>query len=98
MHVFEEKQVKARKPHRCSSCDRLVEAGETYTRWSGISPDFGHCSAAFHTDCRELECKLNRVSHYDNEDDWMSLRQHVEEGGIEVLDGAPESVRARFLS
>lgn len=27
----------ARRPHRCSDCNRLIQPGERYHRWKGVS-------------------------------------------------------------
>jgi hypothetical protein len=62
--VFREKNVKARKPHKCSECYRVITVGETYRSvfgvWEGNAQTFhwcAHCDAAQTvvaavTDCR----------------------------------------------
>jgi hypothetical protein len=52
-------------------------------------------TSAYHKDCREFESKLNHENdpYYD---DWYPLYELVSNGGREILDGAPEAVRARF--
>lgn len=51
--VFRENHVKARKPHKCSECYRVINIGETYRRifgiWDGRPETFrwcAHCEAA----------------------------------------------------
>jgi hypothetical protein len=51
--VFNQKDVKARKPHKCSECYRVIAIGETYRNvfgvWDGSSETFfwcAHCDAA----------------------------------------------------
>jgi hypothetical protein len=50
--VFNDTKHKARKPHKCSECHRVVAAGETYRRifgvWDGIAQTHfwcAHCCA-----------------------------------------------------
>lgn len=46
--VFNDKDVKARKPHQCSECHRVIAAGETYRRifgvWDGDARSYTWCS------------------------------------------------------
>ena len=86
---------KARKPHRCCSCLKKIERGDTYLRWSGVC-DGDFSSDAFHEDCRKWEIHINHLNDF-YADEWMPLHEHVSEGGVNVLDGAPDSVRQRFF-
>lgn len=86
---------RTRKQRRCDSCLQMIEIGEPYVRWVGVTDgDFG--TAPFHPDCREAEIKVNReLLAFD--DEWASLHEYVSEEGMHVLDGVPESVRQRFI-
>lgn len=49
---FTERKLRARKSHRCAQCGKLVDAGQTCFRYSGVfEGDF--FSSYEHTDCRE---------------------------------------------
>jgi predicted membrane-bound spermidine synthase len=50
---FQEHFVRARKPHICDNCARVIQSGETYERnqvWCGIYATLRYCS-----DCRPTE-------------------------------------------
>lgn len=93
MTFYSEQTRTARKAHVCQSCSKRIEPGETYLRGAGVwEGDFW--SAAFHPDCRAWEVKLCHEGDLLS-DEWMSLAEWVAEDR-RSLDGAPESVRARF--
>jgi hypothetical protein len=84
----------ARKAHRCSGCCQPIAPGESYVRWAGMTDgDFG--TAAYHPDCRAWEIFLGQAANL-YQDEWTLLHEFVTEDRAS-LDGAPESVRARFV-
>lgn len=95
MGVSREETRKARKPHRCDCCDQMIQPGEEYLYAAGHDTDGDFGEWHFHPDCRAWEVKLCRMNDL-HADEWMTLAEHVDGGGIGVLDGAPEAVRARF--
>lgn len=83
----------ARKAHQCIGCLHTIGLGEKYVRWAGLTDgDFGTC--AYHPDCRDWEIFLCREAGLRS-DEWSSLHEFVSECR-DCLDGAPDSVRARF--
>jgi hypothetical protein len=46
------KTIVARKPHRCDYCYGPIQAGETYSRWTGVF-DGRFQSNAMHPECEE---------------------------------------------
>lgn len=96
MTFARETQHTARKPYCCEACGRRIEAGERYTRYAGMW-DGEFATGAYHPDCRDWEIKLCRDAGL-GADEWRSLHDHVAEDGLIVLDGAPQAVRARFVS
>ncbi|GBQ88123.1 hypothetical protein GCM10007866_18520 [Gluconobacter albidus] len=95
MGFCSEKSVTARKRHQCDACLKIIEPGETYLRVAGVCDD-GFWNGAYHADCREWEVKLNHENTDRFPDEWYALHEHIFEGSIDVLDGAPQSVRDRF--
>lgn len=94
MSFSSERTQKTRKRRRCQSCGQHIEIGERYTQWAGTTGgDFS--TADFHPDCREAEVEIGHVVDLDS-DEWMSLRDHVSDGGLNVLHFAPATVRIRF--
>lgn len=89
-----EKTITARKPHRCSACLQPINAGEKYLRDAGVS-DGDFWSSAYHPDCREWEIKVNNQDCGPFSDEWCFLHEYMNEC-CDVLDGAPEAVKARF--
>lgn len=85
---------KARKGYRCDSCLGAIVPGTHYNRLVGLSDGYFVC-AHFHIDCRDWEVHLNKVNDLHG-DDWCPLYEHVSEGGLDVLDGAPLPVKLRF--
>ena len=83
----------ARKPHQCAGCLQTIAPGEKYVRWAGLTDgDFGTC--AYHADCRGWEIFLCQEAAL-RDDEWQPLHEFVSECRG-CLDGAPDSVRARF--
>lgn len=52
--VFSSKTVKARKPHRCDECPRIIKPGESYLYtfgvWDGYASSWNTCA-----DCTEIQ-------------------------------------------
>lgn len=59
LDVYDTKQVKARKEHRCGSCGRTIQPGEIYTQinwvWEGKAGVEKQCS-----DCKLVSDRFNR--------------------------------------
>ena len=87
-------ELKARKKHKCSSCLTYINPGETYLR-EAYANDGSVFDAAYHPECRDWEVYLNDINNI-RYDEWYLLHEHVAEGGLDVLEGAPAVVVARF--
>jgi predicted RNA-binding Zn-ribbon protein involved in translation (DUF1610 family) len=65
MHCTDIETLKARKPHRCSSCGETIAAGETYKRWrcydggdAGTNKMHPECLEMHQEDARQFsECE-----------------------------------------
>ena len=95
MDFARESDHTARKEYRCNCCLKKISPGERITRWAGVTDGLFQ-TAIMHPDCHAVELQLNLMMDL-NEDEWAPLHDLVREGGKEMLDDAPESVRARFL-
>jgi hypothetical protein len=58
---------KARKPHRCEECRRMIAPGEDYARIAGAT-DGRAWSVAMCSRCEALTCAAWEVVHRDNMD------------------------------
>jgi len=74
MTHYERTNPKARKPHRCGSCLRTIQPGETYLRGVGMEggsawtwKECGHCERL-----SEFVVRLHGLDEYGGEDlhDW----------------------------
>lgn len=75
MTFVSERTVKAvRKRHRCDGCGRHIEAGQSATRWAGLTDgDFN--TAIYHPDCREAELAMNALIGTQYGDEWWPLSE-----------------------
>jgi hypothetical protein len=56
---IEDKDRKARKPHRCIVCDELINPGEIYRSRSGYGDD-GIVTITLHSECEEASRKWSQ--------------------------------------
>jgi hypothetical protein len=56
---------KARRPHRCGSCDRPIAPGEQYHRWKGTSEDGLWSGVATLKECAECCARYGREGFAD---------------------------------
>jgi hypothetical protein len=83
----------ARKTHVCDECRCPIAIGHRYERFAG-SQEGDFYSIAYHPECRAHALHINADNDYP--EDWRSIREWIDEGGVEMLDDAPDIVRARF--
>ena len=96
MSIYRETVIqRSRMPHRCECCRTNIPVGSSYTSVTGQWDDGRPYTYAAHSDCLAWEHFLHQESG-NYPDEYMHLYEHVENTGMEVLDGAPEEVRARF--
>jgi hypothetical protein len=92
---FEREETRrARKRHRCFGCGQSIEPGEQYLYLAGHDTDGEFGTWKYHPECREWEIHLCREAGL-RYDEWSTLAEWVDEDRAS-LDGAPESVIARF--
>lgn len=96
MTYISEKTVKARKPHVCECCSGNIPAKTKYVRYAGVN-DGSAFTLHYHVECRAQEVRVNRIAAGHGEE-WMSLWEDIENGGIEVLTGYIPIVAFRMLS
>ena len=79
--VFENKQVKARKKHKCCECYSIIAPGDDYYRakgcWDGEWLTYKTCAA-----CDQLRHDLN--DQYYGMPPFEGLREWVVEAGLEM--------------
>ena len=75
MSFWQEREVTARKEHRCEECQQSILPGERYTRGAGINVhgEFGHYVT--HTDC--LAAAREQMELAEIFDDWWPLYEAV---------------------
>jgi|SRR5271156_3413506 len=95
MTYIAEKIVKARKPHVCEACGSKIPAKSRYSRYVGIN-DGSAFTFHYHVECRVQEISVNRRAGTQDEE-WMTLSDDIEGGGVEVLDGYDPIVAYRML-
>lgn len=96
MTYLVEKTVKARKPHVCECCNGAIPAKATYVRYAGLN-DGSAFTYHYHVECRAQELRINRIAGTRDEE-WVSLWEDIENGGIEVLGGYIPIVAFRMLA
>lgn len=94
MSFYSEHFPIARKQHQCAACQKAIEPGERYNYCAG-AVDGGFWHAHYHSDCREFEITANKNGGWRDGDEWYLLHEIVA-NEPELLDDAPQSVRARF--
>lgn len=71
-----ERNVRARKPHRCGECSRTIQPGETYQRAAGCWwGDFWHMVTCAH--CAALRPMVRDVDAEYNEDYYGGLSEYL---------------------
>ena len=77
MSFYSEQPIKAiRKARACDGCGSALIVGEPALKCSGNHDGFW--SGAYHHECREAECALNKLHDIWGGDDWMSLCSDME--------------------
>ncbi len=66
--VYAECKRKARKPHKCYECGRIISTGESYLYVSGIWED-GPASFHFCSDCESIMRAFNYNGSFGNMDE-----------------------------
>lgn len=62
------------KDHQCAGCCKMIEAGSSALRYSGLFDGvFG--SFIHHPECRAAEVALNKLHDLGSYDDWMQLSE-----------------------
>jgi hypothetical protein len=96
---YHRKQVRARKPHKCSECSREIAAGELYERvvgkWEGHVDTILACAQ-----CQEAREWLSVVCDgYAHGRIYEDLREHVDHYGDELptLATLADLMRARWI-
>ena len=79
--IFEEREVKSRKEHKCCECHRPIREGDKYWRAKGLWRDSGWHEYKTCGDCRYLR---NEVDDYFGPPAFGFLSESVEESGLEM--------------
>lgn len=92
------KQHKARKQHRCHSCNTLIQTGEIYLRVTGKWPENdGIARFSYHSDCRTTEETLNKeLTEYG--EDYATISELLDYNPYDVIPLLPDAVAERFSS
>jgi len=93
--VFSSRLVTGRKNYQCACCLQQIAKNERHLYQAQVC-DGELLAFRMHSDCRDWEVFLNQQNglYYD---DYTPLHEHVANGGLGVLEQAPEAVRQRFV-
>ncbi|CAO99420.1 hypothetical protein D9623_33840 (plasmid) [Azospirillum brasilense] len=84
----------ARKSHICDGCNTEIAAGTVYAEYRGVYEGSEYVRR-HHVECRDAEAELNSINDLDGED-WMTIAEHYEEAGDELLADLPPIVADRL--
>jgi len=76
------KRIKARQPHRCSSCAETIDAGTVYARW--VTFDDGAETNKMHEECLAMH---ENAAIANSEPSW-EYEHHGHERPIALAKGA----------
>lgn len=88
MEFFNERLLKARKPHICEMCGREIKTGEIYRKETGVF--YGEFfSRNLHNRCAEFEAEY--CSNVENEFTWDEIYDYIVQKNCSVCSHLDEN-------
>lgn len=76
MSFWSEKEVVARKAHRCDECGFGIEVGERYNKGAGINVEREFGAWISHLDCRAAALEYRQLARL-GDDEWSDVSEWI---------------------